>query len=59
MCYKRVSDYVDNYKDIYDGVHDVLVLNEDADSSDEEEEADGMSFFFVVCLVGYLIAFVF
>jgi hypothetical protein len=41
-----VSDYVDNYKDIYDGVHDVLVLNEDADSSDEEEEADGMSFFF-------------
>ena len=45
MCYKRLSDYLDNYKDIYDGVHDVLVLNEDADSSDEEEEADGMSFF--------------
>lgn len=42
MCYKRLSDYVDNYKEIYDGVHDVLVLDEVADSSDEEEEADGM-----------------
>ena len=42
MCFEKLPHSVGDYKIIEDVVGDVFVSDEDSESSDDEEEVDGM-----------------